>query len=264
MLEQTVYAKDPVRSQPAFKVLGVQVDAVQIPDVLARMDRWIGARAECHFIAFTGMHGVTEAQRDHALKDILNAADLVVAEGMPLVWLGRWHGYAMRRRVYGPELMETFCRQTGPLYRHFLYGGKPGVAERLADTLKKRYGVRTVGIYSPPFRQLNEEEEAELDRRIHKAAPDIIWVGLSTPKQERWMFEHRARLSVPVLAGVGAAFDFLTGTVKQAPSWMQETGLEWLFRLTHEPRRLWRRYIVCGSKFLWNVSLELLGLKKFR
>ena len=112
------------------------------------------------------------------------------------------------------------------------------MADRLAEKLKQRYGVRTVGTYSPPFRPLTEEEKVEVDRRIQAAAPDVVWVGLSTPKQERWMFEHRARLSVPVMAGVGAAFDFLAGTAKQAPAWMQENGLEWLFRLSHEPRRL--------------------------
>jgi N-acetylglucosaminyldiphosphoundecaprenol N-acetyl-beta-D-mannosaminyltransferase len=246
-----------------FMVSGVQVDAVQIPEVVAQMERWIAERAACHFIAFTGMHGIAETQHDPSFKQILNSADLVVADGMPLVWLGRRRGYAMRRRVYGPELMESFCRSTGPLYRHFLYGGRPGVADRLAEVLKQRYGARVVGTYSPPFRPLTQEEKLELDRRIEAAVPDVVWVGLSTPKQERWMYEHRRRLSVPLMAGVGAAFDFIAGTVKQAPPWMRENGLEWFFRLVQEPRRLWRRYVVIGSKFAWNISLELLGLKRF-
>ena len=118
------------------------------------------------------------------------------------------------------------------------------------------------GTYSPPFRPLTEEK-LEVDRRIQEASPDIVWVGLSTPKQERWMFEHRPRLGVPILAGVGAAFDFVAGAAQQAPAWMHENGLEWFFRLTHQPRRLWRRYLVNGSRFLWNVSLELVGLTKF-
>ena len=178
--------------------------------------------------------------------------------------------------------MQTFCCNTGPLYRHYFYGGGPGVADRLADILKQRYGVRSVGTYSPPFRPLSEEEKVEVDRRIQAAAPDVVWVGLSTPKQERWMFEHRSRqehrrqvsgvrcqatgsfpLSVPVMAGVGAAFDFLAGTAKQAPVWMQENGLECFFRLTQEPQRLAHRYLGLGSKFAWNVALELLGVKKF-
>jgi N-acetylglucosaminyldiphosphoundecaprenol N-acetyl-beta-D-mannosaminyltransferase len=255
--------KSKIEDPKSFQVLGVRVDAVQIPDVIELMERWIAAGSACHCIAFTGMHGIGETQSDPSFKQILNSADLVVADGMPLVWLGRRHGYAMRRRVYGPELMETFCRKTGPLYQHYFYGGRPGVADRLADILKQRYGVRTVGTYSAPFRPLTEEEKVEVDRRIQAAAPDVVWIGMSTPKQERWMYEHRRRLSVPLMAGVGAAFDFVAGTVKQAPAWMQENGLEWFFRLVQEPHRLWRRYLVIGSKFVWNVSLELSGWKQF-
>jgi len=255
--------KSKIENLQSFRVLGVRVDAAQIPDVIELMERWIGARSACHLIAFTGMHGITETQYDPSFKQILNSADLVVADGMPLVWLGRWHGHAMRRRVYGPELMETFCLETGPLYQHYFYGGGPGVADRLAEILKQRYGVRTVGTCSPPFRPLTENEKLEVDRRIQTAAPDVVWVGLSTPKQERWMFEHRPRLTVPLLAGVGAAFDFLAGTAKQAPEWVQESGLEWFFRLSYEPRRLWRRYLVFGPKFVWNVALELLSLREF-
>lgn len=251
------------KSQPAFKVLGVTVDAVQIPDVIDLMECWIAARSACHFIAFTGMHGITESLHDPLFKRILNSADLLVADGMPLVWLGRRHGYPLRRRVYGPELMETFCRKTGSRYRHYFYGGGPGVADRLAEVVGQRHGVRIVGTYSPPFRPLREEEKVEVDRRIQAAAPDVVWVGLSTPKQERWMHEYRQRLPVPLLAGVGAAFDMLAGRVKQAPAWMQENGLEWSFRLVQEPRRLWRRYLVIGPQFVWNVSLALLAVKKF-
>jgi N-acetylglucosaminyldiphosphoundecaprenol N-acetyl-beta-D-mannosaminyltransferase len=253
----------PQADAPHFKVLGVRVDAVQIPEVVSRMERWIQERGAGHYIAVTGMHGIMEAQQDPGFRSILKAADLVVPDGMPLVWLGRWHGHALGRRVYGPELVETFCRATGPLYRHFFYGGGPGVADRLADVLKQRYGINTVGTYSPPFRPLSEEENAQVSCQIQGAAPDVVWVGLSTPKQERWMCEQRHRLTVPLMAGVGAAFDFVAGTMKQAPAWMRENGLEWLFRLSHEPRRLWRRYLISGSKFVWNVFLELLGFKKF-
>lgn len=238
-----------------------QYGAVQIIGVIAEMESWIAKRSAGHFVAFTGMHGVTEARRDARFKQILNSADLVVADGMPLVWLGRWRGCDMRRRVYGPELLETFCRNTGPAYRHYFYGGGPGVAERVAAVLRERYGVRTVGTWCPPFRPLTGEEEAEVEGRIRAAAPDVLWVGLSTPKQERWMYDHRERLGVPVMAGVGAAFDFLAGTARQAPSWMRENGLEWLFRLANEPRRLWRRYLVLGSRFACEVLLELLRMR---
>ncbi len=243
---------------PAFTVLGVRVHAVQIPDVIAQMEDWIAERERCHFIAVTGMHGVTVAQEDPAFKQVLNSADLVVPDGMPLVWLGRRRGHALRRRVYGPELMATFCRKTGPKYRHYLYGGLPGVPEQLAEVLKSRYNVNVAGLYSPPFRPLTPEEDAEVIARIHAVRPDVLWVGISTPKQERWMYEHRDKLKVPVLVGVGAAFDILSGRVKEAPRWMQEHGLQWFHRLLTEPRRLWRRYLIGGGKFVWWVLQEEL------
>jgi len=255
--------ESPTPNPPSFTVLGVRVDAVQIPQVVSLMQRWIQERAAVHYIAVTGMHGVMEAQQDPGFRSILEVADLVVPDGMPLVWLGRRHGHALRRRVYGPELMETFCCTTGTSYRHFFYGGGPGVADRVAGVLKQRYGVNVAGTYFPPFRPLTEEENEQVSSRIRAAAPDVVWVGLGTPKQERWMYEHSARLRAPVMVGVGAGFDFVAGRVKQAPAWMRESGLEWLFRLIQEPRRLWRRYFINGAEFVWKVSLELLGFKKF-
>lgn len=247
----------------SFKVLGVRVHAVQIPNVVAQIRNWISERDRCHYIAVTGMHGVSESQRDLSFRKVLNEADLVVPDGMPLVWLGRRQGHPLRRRVYGPELMQTFCRTTGSQYRHFLYGGMPGVPERLSGTLQEHFGINVVGEYSPPFRPLTPQEDEAIVARINAANPDVLWVGLSTPKQERWMYEHRAKLRVPVLVGVGAAFDLNSGRTKQAPVWMQERGLEWSFRLFQEPRRLWRRYLVNGSGFVWQVALELLSLRRF-
>ena len=246
-----------------FTVLGVRVNAVQIPEVMEQMERWICERKGCHFIAVTGMHGVTEAQHDPFFKQILNSADLVVPDGMPLVWLGRLHGRPLQRRVYGPELMETFCRATDSKYRHFFYGGMPGVPSLLAEILKRKSGIHVVGNCSPPFRTLSQEEDEEIVAGIHAANPDVLWIGLSTPKQERWMFEHRPKLQIPVVVGVGAAFDLNSGRTRQAPSWIREHGLEWSFRLLQEPRRLWRRYLVYGSEFVWDVTLELLSLRRF-
>ncbi len=244
-------------------MLGVRVNAIQIPGAIAAMEDWIRFRTCTHFVAVTGMHGVVEAQHQPLFKTILGEADLVVPDGMPLVWMGRWHGFGMRRRVYGPELMETFFKTTGSRYNHFLYGGAPGVADLLANKMRNRYGIRIAGTYSPPFRKLTPDEEQEVIRMIQSTSPDVLWVGLSTPKQEHWMWSFRSRLSVPVMVGVGAAFDFHTGRTKQAPVWMREHGLEWFFRLASEPRRLWRRYLIYGSQFVWNVNLEILGLKKF-
>jgi N-acetylglucosaminyldiphosphoundecaprenol N-acetyl-beta-D-mannosaminyltransferase len=244
-------------------VLGVGVNPVQIPGVIEILERWIAERQAPRYVAVTGMHGVSEAQHDAYFMRILRAADLVVPDGMPLVWLGRWRGFNLMRRVYGPELMATFFQQTAGRYRHFFYGGAPGVAEKLAEVTQKKYGINVVGIHCPPFRPLTPEEDAAVVQQIADSRADIVWVGLSTPKQERWMYEHRDKLSAPVMLGVGAAFDLNAGTLSQAPEFMRENGLEWLYRLLAEPRRLWRRYFISGGKFAWNVALELLGLKAF-
>jgi len=250
------------RTDAVFTVLGVRVNALQIADVVAQMERWISERNGCHFIAVTGMHGVTEAQHEPSFKQVLNSADLVVPDGMPLVWLGRRQGYPLKRRVYGPELMQTFCGATSSKYRHFFYGGMPGVSTQLAEILQRDFGILAVGDYSPPFRTLSKAEDDEIVALIDASEPDVLWIGLSTPKQERWMYEHRQKLRVPVVVGVGAAFDLNTGRVKRAPVWMREHGLEWLFRLAQEPRRLWRRYLIYGSEFAWNVALEFLSLRR--
>jgi N-acetylglucosaminyldiphosphoundecaprenol N-acetyl-beta-D-mannosaminyltransferase len=259
---------DPMTSyvtpaRESFKVLGVRVDAVQIPDVISRMAQWIEERSVGNYIAVTGMHGVMEAQQSAQFKQILNRASLTVADGMPLVWVGKVHRLPLRRRVYGPELMESFCRATGDRFRHFFYGGAPGVADQLGEAMKQRFGIRVAGAYSPPFRHLNPDEERTVIDLLQTSRPDVLWVGMSTPKQEAWMAEYRERAGVPVLVGVGAAFDFFTGRTRQAPPWMREHGFEWLFRLAAEPRRLWRRYVIYGPKFAWNVALELAGIRRF-
>lgn len=245
-----------------FKVLGVRVNAVQIPDVVETLCQWISERGRSRFVAVTGMHGVMEARQSAEFHQILSDADLVVPDGMPLVWVGRSCGLNLRRRVYGPELMETFLRETKDSYRHFFYGGGEGVADELAVTLHRKFGIQVAGTWCPPFRPLSATEENAIAALIEETKPDVLWVGLSTPKQERWMHAHR-NLNVPVMIGVGAAFDFHTGRAVQAPVWMRENGLEWLFRLLSEPRRLWRRYIILGGKFGWNVALQLLGWRHF-
>ena len=255
----------PLSERGTFKVLGVRTHAVQIGDVVARMEEWIRNRDGCHSIAATSMHGTVEAQHDPAFKRILNSTDLVVPDGMPLVWMGRRQGHHLPRRVYGPDLMLDFCEKTaGRGYRHFFYGGEPGVPERLAESLKRRFPTMEVcGTFSPPFRSLDPEEDQEIVSMISLAAPDVLWVGLGTPKQERWMHEHRDKLHVPVLVSVGAAFDLHSGRRNQAPRWMREHGLEWLFRLLQEPRRLWRRYLIDGTRFVVYLGLDSLRLKSF-
>jgi N-acetylglucosaminyldiphosphoundecaprenol N-acetyl-beta-D-mannosaminyltransferase len=247
-----------------FNVLGVGISPVQIPDVIAQMESWIAECRGCRSIAVTGMHGVTEAQHDPAFKEMLNAAYLVVPDGMPLVWLARMRGFPLRRRVYGPELMATFCEQTAAKgYRNFLYGGDVGVAEKLASVLCERFpGLVISGVCTPPFRALTEAEDNQIVATINESGADVLWVGLGAPRQEKWMHEHRDRLSVSVVVGVGAAFDLHTGRKRQAPQWMRENGLEWLFRLLQEPRRLWRRYLIYGLEFALKVILEQLRHRK--
>jgi N-acetylglucosaminyldiphosphoundecaprenol N-acetyl-beta-D-mannosaminyltransferase len=257
--------ESPKSAAQRFSVLGVNVDAVQIQEVIIRMREWIESRATARYIAVTGMHGVMEARHDSRFKRVLAEAALVVPDGMPLVWIGKLRGYALQRRVYGPELMLEFCAETANTgWRHFFYGGNAGVAEQLVESLTKSCpGIQIAGTYCPPFRPLTVDEDAQIVNAIRLAAPDVLWVGLSTPKQEMWMHEHRDRLGVPVMVGVGAAFDFLSARKRQAPKWMRERGLEWLFRVLKEPRRLWRRYLVNGAEFVFLVALELLGWRRF-
>ncbi|MBC7226450.1 MAG: WecB/TagA/CpsF family glycosyltransferase [Thermoflexales bacterium] len=248
---------------PRVNILGVGISAINMEMALTVIEGWI-ERREPHYVCVTGVHGVMESQRDEGLRRIHNQAGLVTPDGMPLVWLSRLKGYRHVDRVYGPDLMLALCEHSVSRgYRHFFYGGAEGVPEQLSEVLQKRFpGLQVVGTYSPPFRPLTPEEDEAVVQVINKANPDIIWVGLSTPKQERWMAEHRARLNAPVLIGVGAAFDFLTGRKPQAPRWMQRAGLEWLFRLLTEPRRLWRRYLINNPLFVALVVLEAMGVRK--
>jgi N-acetylglucosaminyldiphosphoundecaprenol N-acetyl-beta-D-mannosaminyltransferase len=239
------------------------VNAVGIAEVVAQMRDWIQERSRQRTIAVTGMHGVMEARHDARFKAALESSDAIVPDGMPLIWFGRYRGLKLKRRVYGPELMLAFCAQDANRNcRHYFYGAAPGVAERLVFVLKGKFpGLQVAGIMSPPFRALTEEEDEGVVRVINAASPDVLWVGLGTPKQETWMTAHRARLRVPVIVTVGAAFDINAGLKEQAPEWMREHGFEWLFRLMQEPKRLWRRYIVYGMEFIFRLSLELTRME---
>lgn len=255
--------EDPGPRAPSVTILGVEVSAIDLRMALETIERWI-VRREPNYVCVSGVHGVMESQRDPALKVIHNKAGLVTPDGMPLVWISRWKGQSHVRRVYGPDLMLQLCeRSVARGYRHFLYGGADGVAELLADSLVRRFpGLEIAGTHCPPFRLLTQDEDDAVTNMIRSADPDIVWVGLSTPKQERWMHAHARLLGGPVLIGVGAAFDFHAGIKRQAPRWMQHSGLEWLFRLGSEPRRLGRRYLVNNPLFVWKVLLDELGLQE--
>lgn len=245
-------------------VLGVGVSAINIPMAIEIFDGWI-ANNEHHYVTITGVHGVMESQRDEALRKMHNDAGLVTPDGMPLVWLSKMAGHKHVSRVYGPDLMLAVMEHSlKKSYKHFFYGGKDGVPELLRDKLVERFpGLQIVGTYSPPFRALTAEEDAAICKQINDSGAHMVWIGLSTPKQERWMSAHLGKIDAPVMLGVGAAFDFHAGLKSQAPKWMQKSGLEWFFRLITEPRRLWKRYLVNNPLFILSVLGQKLGIRKY-
>jgi N-acetylglucosaminyldiphosphoundecaprenol N-acetyl-beta-D-mannosaminyltransferase len=240
-------------------VLGVHISSIDLSDAAATIEHWISARSR-NYVCITGVHGVMESRRDERLRRIHNEAGMVTPDGMPLVWFSRLSGKSRTKRVYGPDLMREMSAVSGRRgYRQFYYGGAEGVAEKLKHVLVNTHPeLRVVGTLCPPFRELTAQEDQAIVDAINAAQPDIVWVGLSTPKQEFWMAEHIGRIEAPVMVGVGAAFDFLAGTKRQAPRWMQRNGFEWLFRLCSEPRRLWRRYAYIVPGFAFLAGRELL------
>jgi N-acetylglucosaminyldiphosphoundecaprenol N-acetyl-beta-D-mannosaminyltransferase len=235
-------------------VLGVGISAINMGMAVEAVHRWIEA-GERHYVCVTGVHGVMESQADSLLRDIHNRSGLTTPDGMPMVWAGKAAGADWMDRVYGPDLMlEVLARAEERGWSSFFYGGAEGVPELLADRLRERFpGLKVAGTYSPPFRPLSEDEMRQVSAMINESGATLVWVGLSTPKQEHWMHQLRPHLESPVLFGVGAAFDFHAGRLSQAPSWMQENGLEWLYRLYKEPRRLWKRYLTNNPRFVTSI-----------
>jgi N-acetylglucosaminyldiphosphoundecaprenol N-acetyl-beta-D-mannosaminyltransferase len=230
-------------------------------------ERSANANALSHYICVTSVHGVILAKDDPSFAEILNSADIATPDGMPVVWALRSFGSVGQQRVYGPTLMLHLCRSAAEHgHRIYLYGGRPEVLPLLEERLRQQFpALRIVGRYSPPFRPLTGEEEPQVQEAIRHSAADLVFVGISTPKQERWMFEHRRAFPGVTLIGVGAAFDFHAGCTPQAPPWMQRLGLEWFFRFKTEPRRLWRRYLLLTPRFLPLWLLQYLkSIREFR
>lgn len=249
---------------PRINVLGVGINAINMHTAVREIGAWIAAN-EKHYVCIRDVHGVMESQRDERLRAIHNQAGLVTPDGMPLAWIARFRGFRDCGRVYGPDLMLEVCRESlAHGWRHYFYGGAPGVAEKLYDRLANRFpGINVVGLMSPPYRPLEEDEDQEIIRQINACSPDIVWVGLGTPKQEYWMADHLGKVQAPVMVGVGAAFDFHSGVKMQAPIWIRKSGFEWLFRLATEPRRLWKRYLVNNPAFMALFLMQELGLRKY-
>jgi N-acetylglucosaminyldiphosphoundecaprenol N-acetyl-beta-D-mannosaminyltransferase len=248
---------------PLVSILGVRVDAISMERALDRVEGALHSR-EKGYVCVTGVHGIMEAQSDATLKRIINASTLTVPDGRPTVWVGWLHGLFEMRQVTGPDLMLKICElSAGKGYTHFFYGGNPGVADDLKNTLTRRLpGLKVVGCDCPPFRPLSAAEEGALLHRVSELKPDFFWVGLSTPKQEKFMDQYLPRLETRLMLGVGAAFDIHTGRIKDAPYWMKLGGVQWLHRLCQDPKRLWKRYLINNPKFLYRITLELLGLGK--
>jgi N-acetylglucosaminyldiphosphoundecaprenol N-acetyl-beta-D-mannosaminyltransferase len=235
-------------------VLGVRISAIDIPMAVGEIGRWISA-GERQYVCVTGVHGVMESQRDAALLEIHNRSGLTTPDGMPMVWAAHRAGAPWVRRVYGPDLMLAVLAEAERRgWSSYFYGGAPGTAELLVERLTERFPtLQVAGTFSPPFRPMTDQEDADAVRAINEAGPDLVWVGLSTPKQERWMAAHAGRLQASALIGVGAAFDFHAGLLPQAPAWVQRSGLEWAYRLAREPRRLWRRYLRNNPAFVARI-----------
>jgi N-acetylglucosaminyldiphosphoundecaprenol N-acetyl-beta-D-mannosaminyltransferase len=251
------------KSSSRCNILGVMVSAINMRVAVDTIQGWI-LSAEKNYVCVTPAHSVMDAYHDHKFREILNQSGLTTPDGMAIVWLLKIAGYKDTGRVYGPDLMLAVGEESIKHgWSHFFYGGAPGVADKLSRVLLNRFPeLKISGSYPPPFRPLTLEEDQKMVDIINSARPDIVWVGISSPKQELWMAEHLYVLEAPVLIGVGAAFDFVSGAKRQAPRWIQRSGLEWLFRFASEPRRLWRRYIEYPY-FAFLVIAQLMGLKKY-
>ena len=245
-------------------VLGIGVHAVDMDEAVARIRLALDERRK-GYVCLAGVHGIMEARRHPDLRAVFANAFLVAPDGMPTVWMGRLQGLSKMQRVFGPDLMlEVIGREEFSQCKHFLCGGAPGVAEQLRDEILRRFPLAcVVGTYTPPFRPMTPEEDELLSSQIRHLRPDIIWVGLSTPKQDRFMFRYLPLLETKLMIGVGAAFLFHTGAIRDSPAWVKRAGLQWLHRMLQEPSRLWPRYVVNVPLFLVQAALQISGLRSY-
>lgn len=247
--------KSEVLQSGKYGILKVKFDLIAYNVAMDTIKRWkqLGER---HYVTIANPHSVMLCQRDSKMKKATKEAGLVMPDGIGIVLAARLLGYPNNGRVTGPELMLKLCdwgREHG--YRHYFYGGDDGVAEKLREKLCRRYpGLQVVGTCSPPFRPISHQEDREIVEQINSTEPDIVWVGLGAPKQEKWMANHLGCIRAVALIGVGAAFDFHSENVKWAPIWLRRLGLEWAYRLAREPKRMWRRNLdspLFLSKVIW-------------
>lgn len=250
-----------------IEIMGSRIDLVNLSEISEFMSKWIdayGYSGSCRRVVVTGFHGIWEAYQNEDFRAILNSADLWVPDGIAPVAIARLKGLGEIQRIPGAELMQAFFERADQKgYRSFFYGDTDKTLGSLREKLESSYpGHKVVGTISPPFRPLTEEEDEKMIQMINQAKPDVLWVALGMPKQDRWIYDHRHRLKVPIAIGVGAAFAFVSGDVKRAPEPIGTWGLEWLWRLIMEPRKLWRRDFIDGPRFLWHVARELIQEKR--
>lgn len=249
-----------------INILGSVVDLVDFDMIRETLDRWVQANGQrCRMMVVTGFHGLSQAHRDPNFHRILKGADLWVPDGIAPVLVARMRGHKEAWRTPGMDVMKNFLSLANEKgYSSFFYGDTEDTLARLRQNLERDYpNHRIAGTYSPPFRPLSEDEDKEIVQMINDARPDVVWVGLGLPKQEIWVHEHKGQLNAKAAIGVGAAFGFLAGKVKRCPDWLGNRGLEWIYRFVLEPRKLWRRDLIDGPRFLWHVGLELMGLRKY-
>lgn len=248
-----------VPSNNFITICGLKVNIIQIPEIIDFITTRIIQRIPSAYIVTTNANTIVYAKKYPEVRKAVNSGDLSIADGYSLVFLSRFYGSALKKRAYGPDLMLDFMKVSEDKgYSNFFYGSKNETLGKLLKNLKSKFPrLKIAGYYSPPFSDSICSDKKEVDD-INKSGADVVWVGLGGVKQERWMLEHKNKLNVPVMIGVGAAFDFLAGTKPQAPRWMRDTGLEWLFRLIAEPKRLWRRYLINNLLFIWYVAVDLL------
>ena len=249
---------------PKATVLNVQIDALDMKGILLRIADQLGSGLK-GYVCLAGVHGVMEVHRNADLARIFESAVIVVPDGMPTVWVGRHQGHRSMERVAGPDLMlEVMTRPEFRERTHFLCGGKEGVAAELRGELLRRFPwIKIVGIHTPPFGSINAVQEQEMIGKINSAHPDVVWVGISTPKQERFMAHYLPQLETRLMFGVGAAFDFHTGRIADCPEWVKLYGLQWLDRLIQDPKHLWKRYLRNNPSFLYEIALQLAGIRSY-
>jgi N-acetylglucosaminyldiphosphoundecaprenol N-acetyl-beta-D-mannosaminyltransferase len=252
---------------PSTEILGVRIHGPTLPQAVDILEGWIQRRAaRARSVVATGFHGLWCGHQEAGFRDILNQADLFCPDGIAPIWLSRVQRRPLPARVSGPDLLEAFLQRANECgYRNYFYGDTDEVLTALKERVARRFpGAGVVGTFSPPFRALSDREQAEHLERINGAKPDVLWVGLGCPKQERWVAENRERLRIPVVIGVGAAFRFQAGLVARAPRWLGEAGFEWAWRLAAEPRKLWRRDLLDGPRFLTVALADAWKMRRSR